>query len=75
MNAIHLPIIPVPPGLTKTGYCGACSVWTVGARVVAEIHCDTGCGGTVLRCPKCDAAAKRRARRGTRVRPATTSPG
>jgi hypothetical protein len=50
----------VPAGTTKTGYCGGCDRWTVGARVVAEVHGDTGCGGTVLRCPACDARAKAR---------------
>ncbi|MFC1434369.1 hypothetical protein ACEZDB_27390 [Streptacidiphilus sp. N1-3] len=52
----------LPPGTTKTGYCGGCDKYTVGARVVAEVHGDTGWGGTVLRCTACDAraAAKRR---------------
>lgn len=50
----------VPPGTKKTGYCGGCDTWTVGARVVAEVHVDTGAGGTVLRCAACDAKTKAR---------------
>ena len=52
--------IKPPEGTTKTGYCGGCDRWTVGARVVAEVHGDTGFGGTVLRCAACDAKAKAR---------------
>ncbi|MFC1410526.1 hypothetical protein ACEZCY_14810 [Streptacidiphilus sp. N1-12] len=47
-----------PPDATQTGYCSVCQEWTSGARVVAEIHGDTGCGATVLRCAGCDARAK-----------------
>ncbi|MFC1416389.1 hypothetical protein [Streptacidiphilus cavernicola] len=52
--------IPPPEGATKAGYCGGCDRWTPNARVVAEIHGDTGCGGTVLRCTDCDTKAKAR---------------
>ena len=50
----------IPPGTTQTGYCGGCDTWTVEARVIAEVHADTGFGGTVLRCAGCDAAARAR---------------
>ena len=50
----------IPPGTTRTGYCGKCDTWTVGARVVAEVHVDTGFGGTVLRCSACDAKTRAR---------------
>ena len=53
----------VPPGTKKNGYCGKCDTWTVNARVVAEVHGDTGFGGTALRCPPCDAKAKARVAR------------
>ncbi|MFC1416964.1 hypothetical protein [Streptacidiphilus cavernicola] len=55
--------IQPPTGATKAGYCGGCDKWTPKARVVAEVHGDTGAGGTVLRCADCDAAAAARARR------------
>lgn len=46
----RLPVIEVPEGTTATGYCGKCGRWSRGARVVAEIHGDSGAGGIVLRC-------------------------
>jgi hypothetical protein len=52
--------ITPPEGTTKTGYRGGCDRWTRSARVVAEVHGDTGFGGTVLRCPACDAKTKAR---------------
>jgi hypothetical protein len=53
-------IAPPPEGTTKPGYCGRCDKWSPKARVVAEIHGDTGAGGCVLRCAACDAKAKAR---------------
>jgi hypothetical protein len=55
-----IEIAPPPEGTKKPGYCGRCGHWSEKARVVAEIHGDTGYGGTVLRCPDCDAAARAR---------------
>ena len=50
----------IPEEATKAGYCGKCDTWTQHARIVAEVHGDTGFGGTVLRCAGCDAKARAR---------------
>ena len=50
----------IPEHATKAGYCGKCDRWTQHARIIAEVHGDTGAGGTVLRCASCDAKARKR---------------
>lgn len=43
-----------PPTGHAAGYCHRCERWTPEGRIIAEVHGDSGGGGTVVRCPACD---------------------
>ncbi|MHA6760141.1 hypothetical protein [Streptacidiphilus sp. PAMC 29251] len=49
-----------PPTGNAAGYCHRCGKWSAEARIIAEIHCDAGAGGTVVRCQPCDLRPTRR---------------
>lgn len=49
----------IPPTATAKGHCDRCEKWCSG-RIIAEVHGDTGAGGTVVRCPACVKNPRRR---------------
>ncbi len=56
----------IPPNTTAPGSCHRCGKWSRTAQVVAEIHGDSGAGGTVVRCP--NGCPEPVVRRGARTR-------
>ena len=40
----------IPADATAAGHCHRCGAWSKTARIVAEIHSDSGAGATVVRC-------------------------
>jgi hypothetical protein len=42
--------LAIPPDATAAGHCHRCGTWSSTARIVAEIHSDSGAGATVVRC-------------------------
>lgn len=39
------------PTGTAAGYCRVCGHWWAQARIVREVHSDSGAGATVVECP------------------------